>query len=203
MFGNVNLLNEGDIAGPETFNTLARAIRNMRSLHDGLIITMGPDGGLQFDMAMFSLAELMAIGAFACSCGGTLSKGKLTVSGGSVLWPGGSALSASGITVNNVTSGRKVWCAVSYNSASLSSGTSFPAYVTGSGQGSVINVRILEVVTLNSRLAVKYHHCGDIQFPFPPYFWIAGFDDSQKQSLDHGVGGSLEWTDYDEWECNP
>ena len=201
MFGNIELLDDNQLPGKNTYNQLAKAIKYMRSLNDGLIVSMGPDGGIWLDFAGFSLAELMGGNALLASFGGSIAQKKLTVSSGNVFWPGQS-LSVSGLTVSNVSSGRKVWCAVSYSSATLSSGTSFPAYVTGSGQGSVVNVRILEVVTVNNALRVKYHHVGDVHFPICPYFWIPGFDDSKKQSLDHGVGGALEWTDYEEWECN-
>lgn len=206
MFTNIRLLNENELPGDGLYNPLATAVRNMRSISDQLQVTMGNDGGIQLDF-LPPLDFLDMQGSLKASFGGTLTRKngvrKLTVEGGEVNWPYmafGSAV--QGVTVNNAASGLKVWCHITSSSASLQSGSSFPSflhvYINGSTSRVEMNVRLLELVTVRKKLAVKYHHVGNVNFAIAPYFWISGYDPSKKQSLDHAEGGGLVWTDYQE-----
>lgn len=210
MFPKIRTIGENELPGDGVYNPLALAIRNMRSLSDSLQITIGNDGGLLFnlmpDANLYSLVlqTLASGGGIYANFSGKIVKtnnGKqLQIKLGRVFWPPSTSLSVSDTTINNITSGRKVWCAVTANAASIQNGSTFPNFVTVNNGSYTVNVRLMETVTTDNVLGIKYHHIGDIFFAICPYFWISGFDATKKQSLDHSASGTLEWTDYA--ECN-
>lgn len=207
-FMNIRTLEDNELPGCGVYNPLATAIRNMRSASDNLDVFMGNDGGLRIDFRPPLEWLDLEGGGIHASFGGTLEKKngsrKLTVNGGEVNWPN-MAISnvVDGITVNNAGSGLKVWCHITSSGATLQSGNSFPSWLVSnigaSSSSFVLNVKMLELVTVKKRLAIKYHHVGDVNFSSMPYFWIPGYDAAKKQSLDHAEGtGLLVWTDYGE-----
>ncbi len=206
MFPKIRTIGKNELPGDGVYNPLALAVRNMHSLSDSLQITIGNDGGIQFDMLpdadlLNLVTQLLGSGEgiYANFCGRLVKTNdgmQLQVKLGRVFWPPTTSISVSDTNINNVTSGRKVWCAITANAASIQNGSSFPNFVTVNNGVYTINVRLMETVTNDNVLGIKYHHIGDIFFAQCPYFWISGFDPTVAQSLDHNASGGLVWTTY-------
>lgn len=206
MFPKIRTLGDNELPGSGVYNPLALAIRNMHSLSDSLQITMGNDGGILLDLLpdvniLNLVMQLLGNGEgiYANFCGRLVKTNdgmQLQVKLGRVFWPPSTSLSVNDTTINNVTSGKKVWCAITANAASIQNGSSFPNFVTENNGAYTINVRLMETVTNDNVLGIKYHHIGDIFFSQCPYFWISGYDPTAAQSLDHGTNGGLVWTTY-------
>lgn len=206
MFPKIRTIKENELPGDGVYNPLALAIRNMHSISDSLQITMGNDGGLQFDLLPDAniITLMMGLlangeGIYANFCGRLVKENgvmKLVVKLGRVFWPPSTSIAVNDTTISNITSGRKVWCAITANAASIQNGSAFPNFVTVNNGTYTVNVRLMETVTNNNALGIKYHHVGDIFFAQCPYFWISGFDPTVAQSLDHNASGGLVWTTY-------
>ena len=174
MFPKIRTIGENELPGDGVYNPLALAIRNMHSLNDSLQMSIGNDGGIQFDLLpdanIYSLVmqSLFSGDGIYANFSGRIVKtngGKqLQIKLGRVFWPPSTSISVGDTTISSITSGRKVWCAITSNSASVQDGSTFPNFVTLDNGHYVVNVRLMETVTTDNVLGIKYHHIGDIFF---------------------------------------
>lgn len=190
----VRPLSQGEIAGPATINPLIAAVNGMHSISEHLSVGTDQAGGIELRLDIASILNIIqqAISGgeiLNFSFKATVSNGTLTIAGGSVRLPD-SSISVSSLS-RSATNGFCAWVQiVSTSSASIQTGSSFPAVLDTSNK--YVNVPL---GTWNGTLWL-HRHLGDIVLPMMPYFWIPGYSASDIQSLDHDATGALVWTTY-------
>lgn len=178
---------EGELPGPEYWNSLVRFLRRIKSRSPRLVINERPGGGFYIDLddADQAASETMNI-----SFKGTTSGSNVVIAAGSVRLPD-VTLAVSSATVS-ASGSRCVYVRVTRSAASIQSAGSFPELIDRYNQRLNIPLGVCSSGTYSHR------HVGDIIIPTMPYFWINGFAANAAQSLDHDINGDLIWTTYGE-----
>ena len=194
----VRPLQQGEVAGPQTINPLLAAINGMHSISEHLTVGTDEAGAIELQLDVASILNIIqqtitGRETLNFSFKATVSNGTLTIAGGSVRLPN-SSISVSGIS-HTATSDLCAWVQiVSTSSASIQTGSSFPAVLDTYNK--YVNIPL---GSWNGSFWL-HRHLGDIVLPQMPYFWISGFSASDVQSLDHDATGALVWTTYG--DCN-
>ena len=197
----LDYLNDDNIAGNGAMNPVIKWIRNMATISE--FLTISPNGGgsvdLDFDFAgvcarILKLVE-KSYGEFRASISG---KDRLTVQGGTI-YMGKDYVFSLGSYSRNLGAGDdgKVLCAnvTARGSVSWSWGSAPSALVTDTG----VSLPVAKAVKSGNSWQAWQLHLGSFCFAIPPQCFIAGYDTTKTQSLDH-VSGTLTWTTYK--KCN-
>lgn len=190
----VRPLQQGEVAGPNTINPLLAAVNGMHSISEYLDVGTDEAGAIELRLDVVSLLNIIQQTitggeTLGFSFKATVADGMLTIAGGSVRLPN-SVISVSSLS-RSATNGLCAWVQiVSTSSASIQTGSSFPAVLDTSNK--YVNVPL---GTWNGDFWL-HRHLGDIVLPMMPYFWIPGYSASDMQSLDHDATGALVWTTY-------
>lgn len=190
----VRPLQQGEVAGPNTINPLLAAVNGMHSISEYLAVGTDEAGAIELRLDVVSLLNIIQQTitggeTLGFSFKATVADGMLTIAGGSVRLPN-SVISVSSLS-RSATNGLCAWVQiVSTSSASIETGTSFPAVLDTTHK--YVNIPL---GTWNGTLWL-HRHLGDIVLPMMPYFWIPGYSASDIQSLDHDATGALVWTTY-------
>lgn len=178
---------EGELLGPEYWNSLVRVLRRIKSRSPRLVINERPGGGIYIDL---DDADQAASDVMSISFKGTISGSNVVIAAGSVRLPD-ATLSVSSATVS-ASGSRCVYVRVTRSAASIQSAGSFPELIDR------YNQRLNIPLGVCSSGSYTHRHVGDIIIPAMPYFWINGFTPNAAQSLDHDINGDLIWTTYGE-----
>lgn len=190
----VRPLQQGEVAGPNTINPLLAAVNGMHSISEHLAVGTDEAGAIELRLDVASLLNIIQQTitggeTLGFSFKATVADDMLTIAGGSVRLPN-SVISVSSLS-RSATNGLCAWVQiVSTSSASIQTGSSFPAVLDTSNK--YVNIPL---GTWNGTLWL-HRHMGDIVLPMMPYFWIPGYSASDIQSLDHDATGALVWTTY-------
>ena len=168
----VRPLQQGEVAGPNTINPLLAAVNGMHSISEHLTVGTDEAGAIELRLDVASLLNIIQQTitegeTLGFSFKATVADGMLTIAGGSVRLPN-SVISVSSLS-RSATNGLCAWVQiVSTSSASIQTGSSFPAVLDTSNK--YVNVPL---GTWNGTLWL-HRHLGDIVLPMMPYFWIPG-----------------------------
>lgn len=207
MYGNnlgADKLGIRDLVGEPTGNALINWIKGLSATSNYLTTSPNANGSIDIDLnfslvanTILSLVERLA-GEFKATVDGS----KLTVTGGHVFLPGKSY--SLGAFTRNLTAGDdgKVVCLTTDASDSSSGASSWEYEISSIPQGivsgSVVRLPLCVPFRDNGVWYVRHLHIGAYVLAMPPAPLIDGYNASRMQSLDHGAGGALVWTDYGE-----
>ena len=205
-------LQENEIAGAVTANTVIRHLQGMNSLSEFLSIEPNGQGSVNFDFDAYSLAKVI-LGmvedgetlSFDFKC--KLDKKHLTVVAGKVYLPDTPVVSISSMsqTLGNSDSGKMVYVRLSKSGSTISGELVFDDPVTHTLMTGNNNYRVCLPVAIvtgsGNNWKVRYMHLGSFSLTQVPYFWIDAYDKSKAQFLSHGANADGEtWIDATECE---
>lgn len=200
---NLKPLQENEIAGQLTINTIIKHLQGMRSLSEFMSITPNGQGSVNFDLDVKSIIDVILgmvkdTQELEFDFKGSISNGNLHVSSGKVYFPN-TSVSVSGGTFDDDDT---VHIALTGSASGSISGS----LATGSVSRVITNATtmllpLMTTATINGEKVVKYYHVGDYVFDMLPPAWINGFDATVTQSLDHVAGSNdLIWNTYSDCE---
>ncbi|MBQ7177539.1 MAG: hypothetical protein IJS08_09000 [Victivallales bacterium] len=188
MFSDVKILKARELPGAETWNVVAKMLRNFK-VGQGLYLHREADGSLALEM------EPSGGGAVNAGFFGSISNGALTISAGKVFLPE-SVLSLSKVT-HSVSNGRHYYVEISKNgstySATMQYDSSYPSPMLDKS-----TLKLCYPLLNIASGRVRHAHIGDIIITALPYFWLDNYAGDAAQSLDHDANGALRWNTYGE-----
>ena len=185
-FPEIALLEKKELPGRSTYNRLAAAIRNVRSLSPFLEISLGIDGGLQFDFTADDaldnlLSRSSAYAALPFALHTRLVPGdKYAVTAGHVRLPG-ITHSISAVTDTAIPEGgMAIWLDISRTSAAIAAGADLPDLI---GE-STIHWPLAVIAAVESGWSLVLLHAGDVILPTMPAVLIPGFGPGRFRATD-------------------
>lgn len=185
-FPDITLLKRQELPGRMVYNRLAASIRHMRSLSPFIDISMGIDGGLQFDFTgaaaldnLLSRSSAYAALPFALHTR-LVSGDKYAITAGHVRLPG---ITHSIVAVTDTAipeDGTAIWVDISLSSASITTGADLPAII---GESSV-RLPLAIIAPAGSSWSLVLLHAGDIIIPTLPAILIPGYGPGRYRATD-------------------
>lgn len=176
-FPEIALLERKELPGRRTYNRLAAAIRHMRSLSPFIDISLGIDGGLQFDFTADDaldnlLSRSSAYAALPFALHTRLVPGdKYAISGGHVRLPGITHSIDAAPDTDIPEGGCAIWLDISRTSAAIGSGADLPDLI---GE-STIHWPLAVIAAVESGWSLVLLHAGDVILPTMPAVLIPGY----------------------------
>lgn len=177
MFNDIAILNRRELPGRKVYNRLALAIRHLRSLSPFLDVSMGVDGGLQFDFVADAaldnlLSRSSSYAALPFALHTRLVPGdKYAISGGHVRLPGITHSIAAVTDTAIPEGGAAIWLDISRSSAAIATGADLPELI---GE-STIRWPLAVIDEIESGWSLVLLHAGDVILPTMPAVLIPGY----------------------------
>ena len=185
-FPEIVQLQKNELPGRRVYNRLAAAIRHMRSLSPFIEISLGIDGGLQFDFTADDaldnlLSRSSAYAALPFALHTRLVPGdKYAVTAGHVRMPGITHAIDAVPDTAIPEGGTAIWLDISRSSAAIATGADLPEMI---GE-STIRWPLAVIEAEESGWSLVLLHAGDVILPTMPAVLTPGYGPGRYRATD-------------------